>query len=97
VIQLVRLHVRLIASRRQQGELDRLEFVSRRFASAAILGDLVAHLLAFVQIAQTGALDGADMNEYVTSTLIRLDESEALLGIEPFYDASSHVVSPNEF
>jgi hypothetical protein len=59
------------------------------------LGDLVAHLLAFAQIAQTGALDGADMNENVRAAVIRLDEAEALLTIKPFHGSGSHVVSPN--
>jgi hypothetical protein len=74
---------------------DFLELIGGGFAGAAVLGDLVAHLLAFAQIAETGALDSADVNENVRTAIIGLDESEALLTIEPFHSSGSLVVSPN--
>jgi hypothetical protein len=83
-------------SRRDQGASDFLELIGGGLAAALVLRDLVAHLLAFAQIAQTGALDRADMNENVrAAAIVRLDEADALLTIEPFHDASSHVISPS--
>jgi hypothetical protein len=74
---------------------DFLELIGGGLAGALVLGDLVAHLLAFAQIAQAGALDRADMNENVRATIIGLDEAEAFLTIEPFHNSGSHFISPN--
>ena len=74
---------------------DFLELIGGGLAGALVLGDLVAHLLAFAQITQAGALDRADMNENIRAAIIGLDEAEALLTIEPFHGADSHVISPN--
>src|SRR5208337_4488630 len=71
-------------SSRDQGVSDFLELIGGGLAGALVLGDLVAHLLAFAQIAQPGALDRADMNENIRAARIGLDEAEALLTIEPF-------------
>src|SRR6478609_9034486 len=68
----------------------RLEVDSCR--PAALGGDLVADLLAFVQAIEAGALDGADMDEDVLAALLRLDEAEALGGIEPLNSTSWHLV-----
>ncbi|OAI28069.1 hypothetical protein A1351_12335 [Methylosinus sp. R-45379] len=76
---------------------DFLELIGRGFAGAAVLGEFVAHLLAFAQIAQTGALDGANMNENIRAAFIGLDEAEALLTIEPFHRSGSHFVSPGMY
>jgi hypothetical protein len=81
--------------RRDQRVSDFLELIGGGLAGALVLGDLVAHLLVFAQIAQAGALDGADMNENIRAAIIGLDEAEALLTIEPFHDASSHFISPS--
>jgi hypothetical protein len=61
-----------------------LQIASRHLAGLAVLLQLVADLLAFDDFAHTGALDGRDMDECVRTTIIRLDEAEALGGIEPF-------------
>ncbi len=74
---------------------DFLELIGGGLAGALVLGDLVTHLLAFAQITQAGALDRADMNENIRAAIIGLDEAEALLTIEPFHGAGSHVISPN--
>jgi hypothetical protein len=89
-----RLYVhKLVAtkSRRDHVASDFFELIGRGLAGAAVLLDLVAHLLAFLQITQAGALDGADMNENVRSAIIRLDEAKALLTVEPFHSSVSHV------
>jgi hypothetical protein len=82
-------------NRREHFASDFLELIGGGLAGAAILNDLVAHLLAFTQIAQARALDGADMNENIRAAVIGLDEAVALLSIKPFHGSSSHVVSPS--
>src|SRR5688572_6754104 len=63
-------------------------------ARLAALGDeLVADFLRFVEGRQTSAFDGADMHEHILRAVIRLDEAEALLGIEPFNFAGRHRVN----
>ena len=46
--------------------------------------------MPLVQAAETCTLDGADVNKDILSAAIRLNESEALLGIEPLYGTCSH-------
>jgi hypothetical protein len=82
-------------SSRDQNVSDFLELIGGGLAAALVLRDLVAHLLAFTQITQAGALDRADMNENVRAAIIGLDKAEALLTIEPFHGAGSHFISPN--
>src|SRR5208283_5862363 len=84
-------------ARRQFAGSDFLELIGGGLAGAAVLRDFVAHLLAFAQIAQARALDGADMNENVRAAIVRLNESEAFLTIEPLHDSGSHVISPSMF
>jgi hypothetical protein len=74
---------------------QRLQLVGRHLAALAVLDELEAHLLAFVQRVQTGTLHRADMNENVRSTIIRFDEAKAPSRIEEFYSSGRHVVSPN--
>jgi hypothetical protein len=51
---------------------------------------LVAELLALVQIANSRPFDGRNVHEHVLGAIIGLDESVALLGVEPLYGSSSH-------
>lgn len=69
---------------------ERLELISRHLAASAVLSQLVAQFLAFVQIPQSGALHRADMDEGVGSAVIGLNEAEAFLGVEPFHGSGSH-------
>ena len=87
------VHNKLLATKHRSDHVasDFLELIGRGLAGAAVLLDLVAHLLAFLQIAQAGALDGADMNENIRSAIIGLDEAKALLTVEPFHSSVSHV------
>src|SRR5262249_6206464 len=59
--------------------------------AAALGGDLVADLLAFVETVQSRALDRADMHEHILAAVARLDEPEALSGVEPLYRTSRHL------
>src|SRR6185437_489709 len=51
---------------------------------------LVAELLAFVEVAHPGPLDGRDMDEHVLRAVVGLDEAVALLGVEPLYGSGSN-------
>ena len=55
-------------------------------ARLAPIGDhFVTELMALVETAGAGTLNRADMNEHVFAAVIRLDEAETLLRIEPLY------------
>jgi len=65
--------------------------VSRSFAAVAARLDVESNFLTIGQIAQTSALNCADVDEYVLGTAFRLDEAEAFSCVEPFHSAVSHV------
>jgi hypothetical protein len=67
-----------------------LQAISRRLAGPAIGHDVKDHLLAFVQAVKARALDGADVNENIRPAIVRLNEAEALLGIEPLHGSVMH-------
>src|SRR4029077_6801911 len=52
---------------------------------AAIAHDLVFDLLAFIERAEPGPLDGRNVHEHVLTTTLRLDKAVALGGIEPLH------------
>src|SRR5947199_10852581 len=67
--------------------------VDRR-ALAVLAGlELVAELLAFLERAEPGPLDGGDVDEGVGAARIVGDEAVAAIGIEEFYGACGHVGS----
>ena len=61
-----------------------------RASAAALVLQLVADALAFVQAAQACALDRADVHEDVLAAFLRLDETEAFSGVEPLDRAVRH-------
>jgi hypothetical protein len=69
-----------MAVRRQ---LDSAEIVGRRLAGPTVGNDLESDLLSFVKVLHTGAFNRADMHEDVLAAIVRLNEAEALLAIEP--------------
>jgi hypothetical protein len=71
-------------------DLGSLELASGHFARLVIAFHLIAKLLAFDDFAHSGPLDSGDVNENVRAAVIRLNEAEALCGIEPFNCASGH-------
>src|SRR5580704_13753615 len=73
---------------------DRLQVDGRSLALLALL-ELVAELLALIEIAHPGPLDRRDMHEHIGAAGLRLDEAEALLGVEPFDCPSRHYSTPN--
>jgi hypothetical protein len=75
---------------REKFLFHRLQAGSRRLAGAAIRSQLVADLLAFTKAGHASLFDSADMNENIGAAVVRLDEAEALLDVEPFNSAGSH-------
>jgi hypothetical protein len=71
-------------------KLDSLKVASRHLARLVVALEFVADLLAFDDFAHSSALDGRDVNEGVSAAVVRLNEAEALGGIEPFNCASGH-------
>ena len=80
---------------RELSQLSAREFVGLlqkylRMRGLLVGDDFVGHYLAFVQVAQSGALDGADVNEHILAAVIGLNESITFGGIEPLYGSLSH-------
>jgi hypothetical protein len=67
-----------------------LKVVGRHLAALAVGDELEAYLLTFAQVAEPSPFDSADMDEGIIAAVIRLDEAEALLGVEPFHGSRSH-------
>jgi len=70
--------------------LSSLEIAGRHLAGLHVPLHVVADLLAFDDFAHSSAFDGRDMDERVCTAIVRLNEAEALGGIEPFNCASGH-------
>src|SRR5262245_61421617 len=51
----------------------RLQVLGRRLPGLAVGNDLEGHLLAFLELIEPGALDRADVDEYVLAAILRLD------------------------
>jgi len=70
--------------------LSVLQIAGRHFAGLVVALEFKADFLAFDELTHTGAFDGRDVDKSVSAAVVRLDEAEALGGIEPFYCASGH-------
>lgn len=80
-----------IPGRLKSADLIDAKVLSAGFAAHAVGLDLERNLLAFIEGAQTGPFDGADMNEDVLAAVIGLDEAEALCRIKPLNCSGSHL------
>ena len=67
-----------------------LQVAGRHLARLAVALEVVADLLAFHELAHSGALYGGDVNKRIGAAIVRLNEAEALRRIEPFNCASGH-------
>jgi hypothetical protein len=67
-----------------------LQVLSGRFAGLAVDHNLERDALTFSQFAQSGTLDGADMNEHIFTAAFGLDKSITLLRVEPFHGSVAH-------
>ncbi len=59
----------------------------RRFQPLSALNDIDDDLLPFAEAREPRSLKSGDVNEHVPSATIAGNETEALLGIEPFHCA----------
>src|SRR5689334_6576591 len=66
------------------------EFEIGRCGLAALHGNLVADLLAFVKAAKTRRLHGCDVDKHVLAAVLRHDEAETLGRVEPLDCTDSH-------
>lgn len=67
-----------------------MEFPSRSLPAAPIVNDVVAQLLTLTEVTHASLLDCGDVDENVLSTIVRLNETEALLGVKPLYCSIKH-------
>src|SRR5271165_6838577 len=70
------------------------EVAGARLARALVGDEFEVDLLAFVEVVHPGAFDGADVNKHVRAAIIRLDETKALLGVEPLHGSDWHMCLP---
>jgi hypothetical protein len=77
------------ADRRQRAILYSQVFRAA-FATLGINFDFVRQLLAFCQAGKPRPFNGADVNKYIISAIIRLDKAKALLAVEPLDGAYRH-------
>jgi hypothetical protein len=71
-----------------------LQIGSSGLAALAIGLNVEAQFLALNQTAHSSALNRRDVDEYVGSATVLLNEAEAFLGIEEFDRAACHFVAP---
>jgi hypothetical protein len=67
------------------------EIFGRGLARLSICNNLVRDPLSLVESVQPRAFDRANVHEYVLAAVIRLDESEAFLAIEPLHGSLRHI------
>jgi hypothetical protein len=66
--------------------------VLRRGLSRPSIGhDFERNLLSFIKAIHAGALNRADVHKHVLAAIIRLNEAEAFLAVEPFHGSLHHV------
>ena len=70
---------------------DGPQIVCRRLACPSISNDLKRDLLSLIEAIHPGTFDGADVHEDILAAIIRLDEAEAFLTIEPLYRSLRHM------
>jgi hypothetical protein len=76
--------------RERMTKSSRLKVIGGALTGSTILNDVVTDLLSVGERAKASAFDSRNVHEYVRAAVIRLNEAEALGGVEPFYGASVH-------
>src|SRR3954468_210152 len=64
-----------------------------RLRALLALGDVELHLLILVEAAEAARRDRGEVGEDVGAAVVRADEAEALVGVEPLHGTCSHVCS----
>src|SRR5271157_1567404 len=72
---------------------DSLQVCGRGLALLAAF-QVEAELLTLIQCPEASALHGRDVNEHVLRAVVRLNEAESLLRVEPLNRALRHRISP---
>src|SRR6266545_1580932 len=83
------------ASPQRSPETRSLDLEIHRRCFSAVLFDLILDLLPLIERAQSSALDSRDVDKHIPAALLRLNESIAFGGIEPFYRTARHSRSPS--
>jgi hypothetical protein len=69
---------------------DSAQILCRGLAALSIGDDFEFDLLSFVQPMHPGAFNRADMHEHVLAAIVRLNEAESFLAVEPLHGSSCH-------
>jgi len=72
---------------------DGAQIFGRGLARLSINDNLVGNLLPLIEVVHSGAFDRADVYEHILGAVIRLDEAEAFLAVEPFHGSLCHMSS----
>jgi hypothetical protein len=67
-----------------------LQVASGRLSAPLIVLKIEVKLLTLGEITHASLLDGGDVYEHILAAVFRLDETKALLGIEPLHCSGSH-------
>jgi hypothetical protein len=70
------------------------ETAGRGLAGAAVLLNLILHLLAVSEGRKTRAFNGGDVDENILTAIVGLNESKALGAVEPLHGTSRHMRIP---
>jgi len=74
------------------GRSDGAQIVRSGLARLSISDDVERDLLSLIELTHPSAFDCADVHEDVLAAVIRLDEAEAFLDIEPLHGSLRHLV-----
>src|SRR5580698_4470751 len=67
-----------------------LQIIRRGLASLSVCDQVKSNFLSLVEAVESGALNGADVNEHILAAIVRLDEAKAFLAVEPLYGSLRH-------
>jgi hypothetical protein len=73
-----------------KGSAEHFELFGRKLSTSLVGDQFEGDLVAFAQLAQARALDGADMDESVLAAVIRHDKAETFFGVKPLYGSLGH-------
>jgi hypothetical protein len=73
------------------GRSDGAQIVRRGLTGLSIGNNVESDLLSLVEPTHPSAFDGADVHEDILAAIIRLDEAEAFLDIEPLHGSLRHL------
>src|SRR5262245_14179143 len=74
---------------------DGAQIVRRRLARLSISNNIEGDLLSLIEALHPGAFDRADVHEDILAAIIRLDEAEAFLAVEPLHGSLRHIALPS--